>query len=130
MALQLHQVGLVDLLESDPRPTFVVAVDSATVTPSSPRTSTPTPTDEPAAPSIAYSNPSLTSSPDLLNQLFSNQEEDHQRFWKWIVAPVSPSPTGTSTADDHLGSSALWHLNRLWSKTVVRGLWVVVGAND
>lgn len=130
MALQLHQVGLVDLLESDRRPTFVVAVDSATETPSSPRTSTPIPTDEPAPPSIAYSNPSLTSSPDLLNQLFSNQKGDHQRFWEWIVASGGPSPTGKSTGDDHLGSSAVWHLDRLWSKTVIRGLWVVVGAND
>ena len=122
MALQLHQVGLVDLLESDRRPTFVVAVDSATETPSSPRTSTPIPTDEPAPPSIAYSNPSLTSSPDLLNQLFSNQKGDHQRFWEWIVASGGPSPTGKSTGDDHLGSSAVWHLDRLWSKTVIRGL--------
>lgn len=134
MAHQLYQVGLVDLLESDPRPTFVVAVDSAAAilspAPTSTSTSTSTSTDEPTAPTIAYSNPSLISYPQLLDSLSSHQEEHHQRFWQWIIAPVSPSPAGTQSDDGYLGKSSFWHLNLLWSKSVVRGLWVVVGAND
>ncbi|KAL2104859.1 hypothetical protein VUR80DRAFT_9464 [Thermomyces stellatus] len=128
MAHQLHQVGLVDLLESDPRPTFVVAVDSGVAIPTP--TPTSTPIDEPAAPTIAYSNPSLTSSPQLRDSLFSRKDEHHQRFWQWIVAPAPPSPSEAKTNDDYLKKPSFWYLDVLWSKSVVRKLWVVVGAND
>lgn len=123
MAQQLHQVGLVDLLESDPRPTFVVAVDSAIPTSVS--------TGEPRElPSIAYSNPSLISYPNLLDSLSSHREADYQQFWKWVVAPVSSSLTGTPAEHEDLKRTSFWHLKLLWTKSIVRGSWVVVGAND
>jgi len=132
MPLQLQQVGLVDLLESDPRPNFVVALGASTSTSTSNLASaSATETDEPYLPSIVYANPSLTAFPQLLDLLASSREENHEFFWKWIVAPSPPRDEASSSdGRDGLGDSSFWYLNLLWTKSVVRGSWVVVGAND
>ncbi|PKS13199.1 hypothetical protein jhhlp_000544 [Lomentospora prolificans] len=127
MPLQLRQVGLVDLLESDPRPTFVVTLETT----ASPSISASAQTDEPYPPSIVYANPSLTAYAQLLDLLVSNQPETHNLFWKWIVAPSSPSnEPSVSGGRGNLGDSSFWYLNLLWTKSVVSSLWVVVGANE
>lgn len=127
MPLQLQQVGLVDLLESDPRPTFVVDLRASTTT----LISTSPQTDEPHRRSIAYANPSLIAYSQLLNLLVSYRQKDRDLFWSWVVTP-SPPPNEFFPGGgiDGLGGSSFWYLNILWTKSVVRGLWVVVGANE
>ncbi|KAK1971999.1 hsp90-like protein [Colletotrichum sublineola] len=97
-------MGVVDLLESDPRPSFVVEI------PASPKDS--------AIAEVVYSNPALSSVPALYDVLASITSRDHARFWDWI------------TAQDADSSQSLRYNNRFWTRNPVLSRWVVVSSND
>ncbi|KAL2758515.1 hypothetical protein ACRALDRAFT_1061694 [Sodiomyces alcalophilus JCM 7366] len=99
----LLNIGVADLLESDPRPTFVVALPSSS---------------DPATPAdLVYSNPALTRDVGLLDKLLSASEQEEEIFWKWIT-----------TNDGSVPHSCSYH-NALWTKNVLHATWVVVGCN-
>ncbi|KAF6806761.1 hsp90-like protein [Colletotrichum musicola] len=97
-------VGVVDLLEADPRPSFVVAL--------------PASFKEPCRAEVVYNNPALTSKPALLDVLQSISSLDNTRFWDWVTAVDASSP-----------SSFLYN-NRFWTRSVLLSRWVVVSSND
>ncbi|KAI3546218.1 hsp90-like protein [Colletotrichum abscissum] len=97
-------VGVVDLLESDPRPSFVVAL--------------PTSFKDPALAEVVYSNPALVSKPALFEVLGSLSSRDHTRFWDWITAQDANPP-----------QSFLYN-NHFWTRNTLLSRWVVVSSND
>ncbi|KAK1596865.1 hsp90-like protein [Colletotrichum navitas] len=97
-------VGVVDLLDSDPRPSFVVAI------PASPK--------DPANAEVVYSNPALASVSALNDILISITSRDHARFWDWITAQ-GPDPPQSFLYNNHL-----------WTRNLVLSKWVVVSSND
>ncbi|KZL83594.1 hsp90-like protein [Colletotrichum incanum] len=97
-------VGVVDLLKSDPRPSFVVAI--------------PASLKDPANAEVVYSNPALISQPDLHGVLVSISSRDHTRFWDWI------------TAQDVKPSQSFLYNNHFWTRNPVLSEWVVVSSND
>ncbi|ROT37611.1 virulence sensor protein bvgS [Sodiomyces alkalinus F11] len=99
----LLNIGVADLLESDPRPTFVVALPSSS---------------SPATPAeLVYSNPALTRASGLLDKLLSSSELEEEDFWKWI-----------STIDGSVPHSCSHH-SAYWTKNVLHSTWVVVSCN-
>lgn len=115
---QLGGVGVVDLLEADPRPTFIVDLTSATELPG--RTS-----------SIAYQNPALSACDDLVDLLQASPAQ-HAALWQWITASFSPSGTtkARSSSSSESPASSFYYLNAQWSKCMVQQRWLVVGANE
>ncbi|KAL0937731.1 hsp90-like protein [Colletotrichum truncatum] len=97
-------VGVVDLLESDPRPSFVVALPSTF--------------KDPSRAEVVYNNRSLTNKSALLEVLQSISSLDHTRFWDWITAQDANTP-----------QSFLYH-NHFWTRSVVASKWAVVSSND
>ena len=116
MSRQLVHNGLVDLLESDPRPTFIVASSNNNMN------GQPGQTGPSGPPAIIYRNPSLTSYPQLLELLLATNQENHHIFWNWI------SHSSAVMTVDH--ASRFEYLGLTWTKSVLEDLWVVVGAND
>ncbi|GKT92524.1 hsp90-like protein [Colletotrichum tofieldiae] len=92
-------VGVVDLLESDPRPSFVVAI--------------PPSLKDPANAEVVYSNPALASKPALYEVLVSISSRHHTRFWDWI------------TAQDANPSQSFLYNNHFWTRNTVLSEWVV-----
>lgn len=114
---QLAKVGIVDLLEADPRPTFIV--DGANVTNISEESL------------VAYYNPALAACDDLVDLVDASRAE-HAALWEWITASVRP-PTLTKTrssSSSESPSSSFYYLNAQWSKCLVQQRWLVVGANE
>ncbi|KAJ9155559.1 Hybrid signal transduction histidine kinase A [Pleurostoma richardsiae] len=113
MSQPLSSVGIVDLLEADARPSFVVTVD---------------PLEVPSAPSLAYSNPALSKSPNIL-EVIGAPTEHHAAFWDWITGSTASVGATNSTATESTPSS-FTYLNVHWTRTVVLQKWVVVSANE
>ena len=106
----LKTVGLVDLLDSDPRATFVVALPS---------------TDGPLTRQIVHHNPALAINSTLLFAILALPEtENHTPFWSWVS---SASPTEPSQTDIQ---HSLSYFGICWTKNIVRGRWVVVSGNE
>jgi signal transduction histidine kinase/DNA-binding response OmpR family regulator len=97
----LTGVNIVDLLEFDPRPSFIVAL--------------PTDFDRPT---VIYSNPALSIYPALLEILLPPSSDSHANFWEWIRGSQLFVPR------------SLAYLNLYWTRNVVHNKWVIVGAND
>ena len=113
MQTTLHGVGLVDLLESDPRPSFVVTLPSTGETP-----------DAQATADVVYTNPALSSFALVLDVLKAPKER-HARFWEWIASqPALGTPGGTSL------STCFSYLDVTWTRSIVMQRWAVVGANE
>lgn len=115
---QLGNVAIVDLLEADPRPTFIVDLTDA------PRT--------PGESSVAYYNPALSSCPDLV-ELVESARGQHAALWEWITAsylPPSPTKARSSSASGSPSSSPFYYLNAQWSKCLVHARWLVIGTNE
>lgn len=114
---QLGSVGLVDLLEADPRPTFIVDLTTAT--------------EIPERNSIAYYNPAL-SAYDPLVDLLEAPRAQHAALWEWITASFLPPSTtkARSSSSSESPSSPFYYLNAQWSKCMVQQRWLVVGANE
>lgn len=115
---QLGGVGVVDLLEADPRPTFIVDLTSATEVPE--RSS-----------SIAYYNPALSACDDLVDLLEAPRAQ-HAALWQWITASFLPSSTtkARSSSSSQSPASSFYYSNAQWSKCMVQQRWLVVGANE
>ncbi|KAH8169949.1 histidine kinase-, DNA gyrase b-, and HSP90-like ATPase domain-containing protein [Sarocladium implicatum] len=107
MAHTLDSLALTDLLDADPRPTFVVAL----------------PPDNPRQQGrIAYRNKALSSSEVLLQLVTAAPDSDlHSIFWKWVTTRPSASADLEHT---------LPYLGALWTKTLIKGDWIVMSAND
>lgn len=114
---QLRNVALVDLLEADPRPTFIVDIAG--------------PPRNPGESSVAYYNPALSSCPDLV-ELVESARGQHSALWEWATAsflPPSPSKARRSSPSGY-PTSPFYYLNAQWSKCLVHARWLVVGTNE
>lgn len=119
MRPQLAHVGIVDLLEADPRPTFIV--DVANVTDVSDKETL-----------VAYYNPALAACEDLVDLLDASRAA-HAALWEWITASTRPptlTKTRSSSSSESPASSSFYYLNAQWSKCLVQQRWLVVGANE
>lgn len=115
---QLGNVGIVDLLESDPRPTFIV--DSASAAGKSEHDSL-----------VAYYNPALAACDDLVD-LLQDSRAQHAALWEWITASFrAPTPTkARSSSSSESPATSFYYLSAQWSKCLVQQRWLVVGANE
>jgi len=95
------ETGIIDLLESDPRPSFIVAL-------------------VPHPPTIVYANPALTGFDGLLD-VVTAKEESNAGLWEWIAG---------SGAKGCSPRSSMSHANIFWTRSVVHEQMVVVGANE
>ncbi|KAL1836597.1 hypothetical protein VTJ49DRAFT_4886 [Mycothermus thermophilus] len=132
-------LSIIDLLEADPRPSFMVALS-------------------PHPPAVVYANPSLAADRALLD-LITTKGDDSAPLWEWITgasasstaapaAPATPasapqpgsdvtSTTTTTTTTTTPGCrtrssscSSLSFSNLYWTRSVVHEQMVVVGANE
>lgn len=116
----LGDVGIVDLLEADPRPTFIVDLANAADS-SRPQSDT----------LVVYHNPALAASPDLV-ELVQDSRLQHDALWEWITASVPPASSSKARRFSSSGppSSPFYYSNAQWSKCLVRQRWLVVGTNE
>jgi hypothetical protein len=102
--------SIIDLLEADPRPSFIVAL-------------------APHPPTVVYTNRAFAGYPELL-ELITTRRDDSQHLWEWITgfpsssAPQEPATTGSVTC------SSFSYSNVYWTRSVVHEQMVVVGANE
>lgn len=101
----IFDTGIIDLLEADPRPSLIVAL-------------------EPHPPTVVYTNPAFSGYPAILD-LITSKSEDCGQLWKWITG-VPPSSDSQAPP---LGPSFV-HSNVYWTRSVVNEQMVVVGANQ
>ncbi|KAK0718879.1 hypothetical protein B0T21DRAFT_414902 [Apiosordaria backusii] len=94
------ETSIIDLLEADPRPSFIVALI-------------------PNPPTVVYTNPALGDYPALL-ELVTAAKEDNGPLWEWISGGST-----VTTAGPFLSYS-----NTYWTRSVVNEEMVVVGANE
>ena len=96
--------GLIDLLEADPRPSFIVAL-------------------EPHPPTIVYTNPAFSSHDGLLSIITADASSPNTaKLWQWITNTPSSCSTGPVP-------TSMSHANVFWTRVVVQEQMVVVGAN-
>jgi hypothetical protein len=74
MGEQLKDVGVVDLLKADPRPSFVFNLQE-----SRPTSGTPS---QPCR--VAYANGALTRDASLASILSDSPPPDGDEFWRWV----------------------------------------------
>ncbi|KAK7209820.1 hypothetical protein V2G26_016998 [Clonostachys chloroleuca] len=118
MASSLKDANLVGLLDSDPRPTFIVANQKPGST--APKGSG----DQPKG--IIYHNPALGSNSTLLHAILAIPEDDIQSpFWSWVNSPVPE--TRDLKLDAH---HSLSYLGVYWTKNVVQNQWIVMSGNE
>jgi hypothetical protein len=101
MHTSVLDTGIIDLLENDPRPSFIVTL-------------TPHP------PTIVYANPALTGLAGLLD-VVTAKKENNAGLWEWITG---------ATANGCAPRPSFSHANIFWTRTVVHEQMVVVGANE
>lgn len=114
MASSLQGVGLVDLLECDPRPSFVIALAATQKIPIA------------KEPSILYANPALQSSAALAAAIRAPLGP-HAKLWQWAHGQELG---GVGLSRHALAPSYLLYLDTYWVRTVVQQKWVVVSANQ
>ncbi|EFX01974.1 histidine kinase m1nbp [Grosmannia clavigera kw1407] len=126
--LSLMGTSVIDLLDADPRPSFVVSLASpATDTYTTDAAHPPSEADGSSnasgvlAPYIVYGNPALNSSP-LLREIVAPGES--HRVGNWIVITAD-------AANGHSGAlPAVHHLGVFWTRLVLGGgLFIVFSAN-
>ncbi|KAL9566454.1 hypothetical protein ACKAV7_009369 [Fusarium commune] len=118
----LQHLGLIDLVASDPRPTFVVALPEQT----------PSKISHYSA-DILYRNPALQNSYTLDQSIASiPQDVSHSPFWNWVTSPPS-APTSQTDASGPTPSNtqhSLPYLGVYWTRSIVLGQWVVMSGNE
>ena len=97
--------GIIDLLEADQRPSFIVAL-------------TPHP------PTIVYTNPALDADARLQDAV-TTRKGNNVRLWDWLTDLPGACPSGTGQAAANFS-----FMNIYWTRTIVRPDMVVVGASD
>lgn len=117
MTSKLDDVGLLDLLNLDPRPTFVVSLPSIGPDPShSPSQARPR--------TIEYKNPALTANTTLLSAITAiPQDESHKPFWDWVTSPAATTRDGQARSTT---AHALSYYGIHWTRTHIRGRWIVM----
>lgn len=118
MILSLQSLGLVDLISSDPRPTFVVQL--------------PSPPESPLS-DILYRNSALKAL-HTLDQSISciPQDASHLPFWKWVTSPLTKSQPDADP-DAQAGPEAqhsLPYFGVFWTRSLVCNQWVVMSGNE
>ncbi|KAL2269642.1 hypothetical protein VTJ83DRAFT_1826 [Remersonia thermophila] len=112
-------LSIIDLLEADPRPSFIVALS-------------------PHPPAVVYANPSLAADPALLD-LITTDGDDAAPLWSWITgASASSAPSAVPAPDPASASSSvvsrarafLSFSNMYWTRSVVHRHMVVISANE
>ncbi|KAK7757675.1 hypothetical protein SLS62_000052 [Diatrype stigma] len=98
-------IGVVELLEADIRPTFIIALPSQDFT-------------------IVYANPALRADKILYETLDGTAQPRDGDFWTWVRGgDAQPRP------DRVAPRACATYMNKLWTRSVVRNRWVVVGSN-
>ncbi|KAH8885675.1 putative histidine kinase group protein [Thozetella sp. PMI_491] len=113
MATPLTGLGVVDLLEADPRPSFIVAL-------------------EPDPPSLVYTSPAFNASPGLLDLVVS-PDENNAQLWDWITAvPAAGNedPTDRRARPNAAAPAAFPFAGVLWTQAKLQPGLVVLGANE
>ncbi|KAK4466701.1 putative signal transduction histidine-protein kinase [Cladorrhinum samala] len=111
MQSPLLDTSIIDLLEADPRPSFIVA----RALPTHP-------------PTVVYTNPALNGYQTLLD--LTARQDDHDVLWKWITSPKpSPGPAPASPASVK-GGGSFSYMGIFWTRSIVTEEMVVVGANE
>ena len=112
----LHSIGIIEFLNSDYRPTFIIDLDRAKVSRDSRE-------------SVVYKNPALQASgPGIAflsekarkHSLDGEAVENHSAFWKWLTEPLS-----STTLHSDINPTFL-HNGCSWTKTSLRQRWLVV----
>ncbi|KAI4866292.1 hypothetical protein F4820DRAFT_259382 [Hypoxylon rubiginosum] len=111
----LSDVGIIHLLNSDTRPTFIIA-------------STPVG----ASQQPAYVNPALRENPVLHESIVELSRSRHDPFWDWITAPRPsgyPATSGASGGPGAGNARSFPFENIYWTRSIVRDEWVVISSN-
>jgi hypothetical protein len=106
----IFDTSIIDLLEADPRPSFIVALS-------------------PHPPTVVYTNPAFSGCPAILD-LITAKRDDCGQLWTWITgAPPSSDSQAPPKGGPTTGPSFV-HSNVYWTRSVVNEQMVVVGANE
>ncbi|KAK4137041.1 hypothetical protein BT67DRAFT_454716 [Trichocladium antarcticum] len=107
----IFDTSIIDLLEADPRPSFIVALD-------------------PRPPTVVYTNPAFSGYPAIL-ALITARGDDCRELWDWITGGPSASDVQAAPkAGGPIPASSFVHSNVYWTRSVVNEQMVVVGANE
>ncbi|KFH47000.1 Hybrid signal transduction histidine kinase K-like protein [Hapsidospora chrysogenum ATCC 11550] len=110
----LQDIGLVQLLDADPRPAFIVALAAPGAPPSR---------------DIVYKNAALTANPTLHNALSQvPQDGSHAPFWDWVTQSRSGAHPGQP--GNPVTCYCLSYLGVYWTRCVLLDRWVVMSGND
>ncbi|OTB04014.1 hypothetical protein M426DRAFT_169652 [Hypoxylon sp. CI-4A] len=101
----ISDVGIIELLDSDPRPTFVALTS-------------PVQTAQPI-----YANPTLRRDTVLHDRIVESFLSPCGPFWEWIIHDRIPGSSSSS-------SNTYVFDNTCWTRSVVRDEWVVISRND
>ncbi|KAK3330520.1 putative histidine kinase group protein [Apodospora peruviana] len=108
MQPELLNSGIIDLLEADPRPSFIVAT-------------TPLPA------TIVYTNPALGTHPVLFDVITAPRERNRD-LWEWITSSPPAAPDN-GVGNANTTSLSFLYLDTVWTRSVIQQQMVVVGAN-
>jgi signal transduction histidine kinase/FixJ family two-component response regulator len=103
--------GIVELLDCDPRATFVVSQRTWALSST--------------LPVIAFANAALQKRPELQLALSDGAGEGHEAFCEWVKGVW---PAGSGQHGLHDGGFA--YLGQYWTRSVLGGRWIVVGSNE
>ncbi|RYP86979.1 hypothetical protein DL769_000622 [Monosporascus sp. CRB-8-3] len=111
-------IGVIELLEVDPRPTFIVTLPQPL---SSPRP------EFPQALAIVYANPALRADRTLYDGLDGISQPRDGGFWSWIRSgDVQLYPDGGLSSS----RTSITFMSNCWTRSVVNNRWVIVGSNN
>ncbi|GAB1311705.1 Peroxide stress-activated histidine kinase mak1 [Madurella fahalii] len=102
--------SIIDLLEADPRPSFIVAL-------------------APHPPTVVYTNQAFAGYPALLD-LITAKGDDSATLWEWITGIASAASPEAPATGGRTACSSFSYSNVYWTRSVVHEQMVVVGANE
>lgn len=97
---------IIDLLEADPRPSFIVAL-------------------VPEPPTVVYTNPAFAAYPARLDLITARDDDAGEMLWKWIT-----DGSTSSGLEAPAKGAAFPYSDAYWTRSVVHEQMVVVGANE
>ncbi len=111
-------IAVVELLEVDTRPTFIVALPQETpALPSSPQRTL----------LIAYANPALRADKVLYDRLDGVLQPRDNDFWTWVGTGDAQCLSGLERIPPP--PTAITYMNKCWTRSVVCNRWIVVASN-